>query len=182
MIRKLNSFEIQEKWKRNRLCQPFPVVVILDNLRSAYNVGSIFRSSDGAYIEKIILCGITPKPPHPAIEKTALGATQTVPWEYEFSVLSILEKLKEKGYTLSALEITNKSLPVQEVREEHFPLALVVGNEVWGVSEAVLSACDVIFEIPLYGTKESLNVAVAYGIALFTLIERFKKFKEAKVI
>ncbi|MEZ0344674.1 MAG: RNA methyltransferase [Caldimicrobium sp.] len=176
MPRKLSSPEILEKWKKYRAGRTFPIVVILDNLRSAYNVGSIFRTCECAGIEKLILCGITPCPPHKGIEKTALGTTNTLPWEYELSVLSTIEKLKKEGYTVASLEITDKSIPLTDIKKKHFPLALIIGNEVYGVSEAVLSASDLIFEIPLYGKKESLNVAVSAGVALFMLIEKFKSF------
>ncbi len=169
MPRKLSSQEIFEKWRKNRINNPFPLIVVLDNLRSAYNVGSIFRTCECAGIQKLILCGITPCPPHKSIEKTALGTTKTLPWEYELSVLSTIEKLKKEGFTVASLEITDKSIPVYEVKKEFFPLALIIGNEVYGVSEAVLEASDLVLEIPLYGKKESLNVAVSAGIAIFML-------------
>jgi tRNA G18 (ribose-2'-O)-methylase SpoU len=177
MPRKLTSPEILEKWKKNRSKGPFPLIVILDNLRSAYNVGSIFRTCECAGIQKLILCGITPCPPHKGIEKTALGTTQALPWEYQLSVLSTIEKLKKEGYTIACLEITDKSLPISEVKKDYFPMVLVIGNEVYGVSEAVLEASDLVLEIPLYGKKESLNVAVAAGVAIFTLIEKYQKFQ-----
>lgn len=177
MPRKLTSPEILEKWKKNRPKEGFPITVILDNLRSAYNVGSIFRTCECAGIQKLILCGITPCPPHKEIEKTALGTTKTLPWEYELSVLSTIEKLKKQGYTVASLEITDKSIPISEVRKEHFPLGLIIGNEVYGVSEVVLSASDLVLEIPLYGKKESLNASVAVGVALFLLIEQLKKWE-----
>ncbi len=161
---------------KNRAGKTFPIVVILDNLRSAYNVGSIFRTCECAGIEKLILCGITPCPPHKGIEKTALGTTETLPWEYELSVLSTIEKLRDKGYTIASLEITDQSVPITEIKKENFPLALIIGNEVYGVSDAVLSASDLILEIPLYGKKESLNVAVSTGVALFLLVEKYKSF------
>lgn len=176
MPKKLSSPEILEKWRKYRGDRTFPIVVILDNLRSAYNVGSIFRTCECAGIEKLILCGITPCPPHKGIEKTALGTSLTLPWEYELSVLSTIEKLRNRGYTIASLEITDQSIPLTEIKKEHYPLALIIGNEVYGVSEAVLSASDLIFEIPLYGKKESLNVAVSVGVALFMLIEKFKSF------
>jgi tRNA G18 (ribose-2'-O)-methylase SpoU len=175
MLKKLESDEILARWSKNRRAQPFPVVAILDNLRSAYNVGSIFRTAECAHIEKLILCGITPTPPHGGIEKTALGTTKSVPWEYALSVLSTIEALKNKGYTIASLEITNQSIPVQEIKKEHFPLALIIGNEVSGVSEAALSASDLILEIPLFGKKESLNVSIAFGVAIFLLLEKLKK-------
>ncbi|MFN4132738.1 MAG: TrmH family RNA methyltransferase, partial [Caldimicrobium sp.] len=128
-----------------------------------------------AYIEKIVLTGITARPPHPGIEKTALGTTELIPWEYEESTLSAVEKYKSRGYKIAALELTEKSIPLQSLKKSDFPLALIIGNEVEGVSEAVLEASDVIIEIPLFGEKESLNVAVAFGIAIFLLLEKIKK-------
>jgi tRNA G18 (ribose-2'-O)-methylase SpoU len=173
MVRKLSSPEILAKWERNRVFSRFPLVVILDNLRSAYNVGALFRTAECAQIEKLILCGITPTPPHQGLEKTALGTTKTVPWEYELSVLTALEKLRAKNYTIASLEITDQSRPIQKVQKEDFPLALIIGNEVYGVSEVVLAASDLVLEIPLFGQKESLNVAIAGSLAIFLLIERF---------
>lgn len=173
--RKLIGEEILWKWRKNRPEKSFPIVAILDNLRSAYNVGSIFRTACCAYIEKIVLTGITARPPHPGIEKTALGTTELIPWEYEESTLSAVEKYKSRGYKIAALELTEKSIPLQSLKKSDFPLALIIGNEVEGVSEAVLEASDVIIEIPLFGEKESLNVAVAFGIAIFLLLEKIKK-------
>ncbi|MFN3921094.1 MAG: RNA methyltransferase [Caldimicrobium sp.] len=173
--RKLIGEEILWKWRKNRPEKAFPIVAILDNLRSAYNVGSVFRTACCAYIEKIVLTGITARPPHPGIEKTALGTTELIPWEYEESTLSVVEKYKSRGYKIAALELTEKSIPLQSLQKSDFPLALIIGNEVEGVSEAVLEASDVIIEIPLFGEKESLNVAVAFGIAIFLLLEKIKK-------
>jgi len=170
MPKKLSSPEILAKWEKNRPKERFPLLVILDNLRSAYNVGALFRTAECAQIEKLILCGITPTPPHQGIEKTALGTTKTVPWEYELSVLSTIEKLKAKNYTIASLEITDKSLPIWEIKREHFPLALIIGNEVYGVSEVVLDASDFVIELPLFGKKESLNVAVAGSLAILLLV------------
>ncbi len=175
MLKKLDSPEILARWAKFRPARAFPVLAILDNLRSAYNVGSIFRTAECAQIEGLILCGITPTPPHSGIEKTALGTTNSVPWTYSLSVLSAIEVLRKKGYTIASLEITNQSIPVQEIKREHFPLALIIGNEVSGVSEIVLSASDLILEIPLFGQKESLNVSVAFGVAIFLLLEHLRK-------
>lgn len=134
-----------------------------------------FRTACCAYIEKLILCGITAVPPHTGIEKTALGATELIPWEYEISTLSAIEKLKGKGYKIAALELTNKSSPIQAITMKDFPLALIIGNEVEGVSNEALKASDLLLEIPLFGEKESLNVAVAFGVAIFLLLEKIKR-------
>lgn len=176
-MRKILGEEILAKWRKNKPPHPFPIIAILDNLRSAYNVGSIFRTTCCAYIEKLILCGITATPPHSGIEKTALGTTEFVPWEYELSTLSAVEKLKKKGYKIASLELTDKSIPIQKITSKDFPLALIIGNEVDGVSEEVLKLSDIILEIPLFGEKESLNVAVAFGVALFLLLDKCKNEK-----
>jgi len=146
-----------------------PVTVILDNVRSLYNVGSIFRTSDGALIQKLILSGFTPHPPRKEIEKTALGATKSIPWEYYPSPLAAVDALKSDGYRVCCLELTTESIPYFSVGKADFPLCLIIGNEISGVSKELISECDSGFEIPMFGTKQSLNVAVAYGIAVFEL-------------
>jgi len=174
MIVKLEGQEILQKWRKNRPKERFPITLVLDNIRSAYNVGSIFRTAECAFIERLILCGITARPPHQGIEKTALGTTELVPWDYEESVSTAVKKLKDKEYTIASLELTSHSIPIQQVSGAYFPLALIIGNEVTGVSSEALELSDLILEIPLYGEKESLNVAVAVGVALFLLLEKFK--------
>lgn len=171
-MRKLTNVEKHAHWGRFRPSQRFPLAAVLDNIRSAYNVGSMFRTAECAYISELILCGITARPPHKEIEKTALGATQLLPWRYFPDTLEAVRVLKNEGWRIAALEITDESVPIQAVESEHFPLALVVGNEVTGVDERVLSTVDLVVEIPQYGEKESLNVAVAFGIAVFLLLER----------
>lgn len=175
MATKLSGEEILSKWRKNRLNWRFPIVLVLDNLRSAYNVGSIFRTAECAYIEEIVLCGITAKPPHPGVEKTALGTTSLIPWRYEDEIGRAIDKLRDKGFKIVSLELTDRSVPIQSLRREDFPLALVVGNEVFGVSQEILDRSDIIVEIPLFGEKESLNVAVAVGVALFLLIEKLRE-------
>lgn len=146
-----------------------PVTVIVDNIRSLYNVGSIFRTSDGALIQKLILTGYTPRPPRKEIEKTALGATKSIPWEYVASPHAALDALRSDGYRICCLELTTGSIPYFSVRKNDFPLCLIVGNEITGVSKELIAQCDLGFEIPMFGAKQSLNVAVAYGIAVFEL-------------
>jgi tRNA G18 (ribose-2'-O)-methylase SpoU len=150
-----------------------PVYVVLHNIRSNYNVGSIFRTSDGAMIEKIYLCGFTPHPPRKEILKTALGATESVNWEYVKCTKEVILKLKSQGIKIVALELTDASKNYCEINYNDFPLALVVGNEISGVSQEILDLCDQSIEIPQYGIKQSLNVAVAYGIAVFKFREIF---------
>jgi 23S rRNA (guanosine2251-2'-O)-methyltransferase len=146
-----------------------PLIVLVDNVRSLYNVGSIFRTSDGAMIEKLILAGFTPHPPRKEIEKTALGSTKSVPWEYTKHPIETIQRLKERGYKICCLELTDKSIHYNDIKTSDFPICLVIGNEISGVSKEVLELCDLAIEIPMYGIKQSLNVAVAYGIAVFEL-------------
>ncbi len=145
------------------------MITLLDSVRSCYNVGSIFRTSDGALIRKLILTGFTPRPPRPEIEKTALGATRSIPWEYVTDPLDAAQVLTSAGYRLACLEQTDGSTDFSRLPRDIFPLCLVVGNELTGVSSRILSACDLGIEIPMHGTKHSLNVAVAYGIVIFEL-------------
>ena len=151
--------------ERNRL----PVVAVVDNVRSLYNVGSIFRTSDGALIERLFLTGFTPHPPRKEIEKTALGATKSIPWEYFPSPQTALDIVRSDGYRVCCLELTNQSILYSSVQKIDFPLCLVIGNEISGVSKEIVEQSDLALEIPMFGTKQSLNVAVAYGIAVFEL-------------
>jgi tRNA G18 (ribose-2'-O)-methylase SpoU len=144
-----------------------PVVVLLNSIRSSYNVGSIFRTSDGAMIEKLYLCGYTPAPPVKDIMKTALGATESVAWEFVKDAVEVVEKYKAKGYKIAALELTDTSISYKNLGDDIFPLLFIVGNEITGVSQDLLDLCDFSIEIPQYGIKQSLNVAVAYGIAVY---------------
>jgi len=147
------------------------IYLILHNIRSAYNVGSIFRTADAAGVKKIYLCGYTPTPDNQKVVKTSLGAEKYVPWEYHKQTWQLLKKIKIKKIHIIALEQTKKSVDYRQFKPR-FPLALVVGNEVKGLSKKILTYADKIIAIPMYGRKESLNVAVATGIALYKLIER----------
>lgn len=140
--------------------------VVCDNIRSSENVGSIFRTADALQIDKILLCGICDKPPSDKIAKTALGAEQTVRWEHHKQTGRLLKKLKNQGVFIAVLEQTKDSIPLESASwRTRFPLALVLGHEGKGVSSSVLKLADAIIEIPMLGKKESLNVAVAFGIA-----------------
>ncbi len=152
-----------------------PVVVLLNNIRSMWNVGSVFRTSDAALIEKLIITGYTAVPPRPQINKVALGATETVEWEYVASPLDAIADLKARGYQICALEITDNSVPHYQPNTYHFPCCLVLGNEVSGIDEEVLKACDISVEIPQYGTKHSLNVAVSAGIGIFEIVKHARQ-------
>ncbi len=146
-----------------------PVYVLLNSIRSTYNVGSIFRTSDGVMIEKLYLCGFTPSPPKKEILKTALGATQSVNWEYVKDAKEVVLKLKSEGIKICALELTSKAIPYHSITKKDFPLCVIVGNEITGVSQELIDLCDFSIEIPQYGIKQSLNVAVAYGIAVYEM-------------
>ncbi len=146
-----------------------PVHVVLNSIRSSYNVGSIFRTSDGAMIEKLYLCGYTPCPPKKEVLKTALGSQNSVSWEYVKDPKDIIIELKNRGIKICALELTDYSIPYYKVKRNDFPMCLLIGNEISGVSQDLLDLCDFSIEIPQYGIKQSLNVAVAYGIAIFDL-------------
>lgn len=146
-----------------------PVYVILNSIRSSYNVGSIFRTSDGAMIEKLYLCGFTPHPPKKEVLKTALGSQNSVAWEYVKDPKDVILDLKSKGIKIGALELAENSTPHYSFEPENFPAALLIGNEITGVSQELLDLCDFALEIPQYGIKQSLNVAVAYGISIFEL-------------
>ena len=153
-----------------RTSAKLPLILVLDSIRSMNNIGSIFRSADAFRIEGLILCGITAQPPHPDIHKTALGAEERVPWHYSSSALEAVRELQTKGYTVLALEQAHESLRLDHfVPEPGARYALVLGNEVKGVAEEVVAAADHCLEIPQYGTKHSLNVSVAAGIALWQL-------------
>lgn len=165
-----NRFSVDVLKEAKRL----PISVMLDNIRSLYNVGSIFRSSDGARIQKLFLCGYTPHPPRKEIEKTALGATSTVPWEYFKHPKEAIDRMKAQGIRICVLEQTDKSIPYYELKKTDFPLCLVVGNEITGISKEIIAAADLAVDIPMYGVKQSLNVAVAYGIALYEFVKIIK--------
>lgn len=153
-----------------KTCGRFPITVVCENIRSLYNVGSIFRTSDGAGIEKLYLCGYTGYPPRPDIDKTALGSVESVPWEYRPNQFEVIRELRLKGYRIIALEHTTGSASYLDASYE-FPACLVLGNEVQGITNELLALCDMAVEIPMYGLKQSLNVTVAYGIVVYRMAE-----------
>lgn len=145
-----------------------PLIIVLDNIRSLNNIGSVFRTSDAFLIEKIYLCGITAKPPHKDIHKTALGSTDTVAWEYAESTLEVIEKLKENLVVVCSVEQTENATLLQDFKPNaNTRYALVFGNEVKGVSQEVVDASDVVIEIPQFGTKHSLNISVSCGVVIW---------------
>lgn len=146
------------------------IVLVLDNIRSLHNVGSMFRNADAFRIQSIVLCGITATPPHREIQKTALGSTDSVDWKYMNSAVFAVEELKKKGYYVYALEQTEKAESLEELNSlTTDKIALVVGNEVYGVQQEVINIADGVLEISQFGTKHSLNVSVSCGIALWQI-------------
>jgi len=153
-----------------------PIIVVLDNIRSMHNVGSVFRTSDAFLIEAICLCGYTPQPPHRDIHKTALGATETVDWMYFEKTKEAVEQLKGRGYKIYAVEQAEGSISLENFPDPTEPMAVILGNEVEGVDADLLPLCDGCIEIPQLGMKHSLNISVAAGIVLWKLSEAgFKK-------
>ncbi|MEP7103461.1 MAG: RNA methyltransferase [Candidatus Dojkabacteria bacterium] len=142
------------------------IIVILDNIRSTFNVGSILRTSDGAGVTKLYLCGITPTPDHPKIKKTALGAEDYVKWEHHKNILEVINKLRKEGYTIVCVEQSEKAV---DYKEYEYPkkVAFVFGNEISGVSEYIMEDSDAIIDIEMHGKKNSLNVATTVGIILY---------------
>ena len=152
-----------------------PLIVVLDNIRSLNNVGSVFRTSDAFLIEKIYLCGITATPPNKEIHKTALGATESVAWEYVNDTLELVEKLKAENVKVLSIEQAENSTMLNEfIPEENQKYAIVMGNEVKGVQQEVVSASDTCIEIPQLGTKHSLNISVSCGVVLWDLFNKLK--------
>jgi len=150
-----------------------PVIIILDNVRSLYNVGAVFRTGDAFLIEKIYLCGITGTPPHKEIRKTALGATETVAWEYAENTLDAVNKLKAEGAIIASIEQAEGAVMLQDLKPvAGRKLALVFGNEVKGVDQQVVSASDMVVEIPQFGSKHSLNISVSVGMVIWDLFTK----------
>lgn len=152
-----------------------PVIVVLDNIRSLNNIGSVFRTSDAFAIAKIYLCGITAQPPHRDIRKTALGATETVEWEYVESTLEIVKSLQGKSVEVYAIEQVEGSVSLEDFQvKKDQQIAVVFGNEVEGVQQEVVNACNGSIEIPQLGTKHSLNISVSAGVVLWELFKQFQ--------
>jgi tRNA G18 (ribose-2'-O)-methylase SpoU len=152
-----------------------PIIVLLDNIRSLNNIGSVFRTSDAFLIEKIYLCGITAKPPHKDIQKTALGSTESVDWEYVEDTLTLVENLKNDDITIISIEQVENATQLNEFNPKSLnKLAVVFGNEVKGVRQEVVNASDIIIEIPQYGTKHSLNISVSCGVVLWDIFVKLR--------
>lgn len=174
-FRKLSNSELNrlalEEFKE---AEKIPLVVVLDNIRSLNNIGSIFRTSDAFRIEEVLLCGITARPPHKDIRKTALGATESVAWRYFDSTLEALNDLSAKNYKIAAVEQAENACALNDFKIDFSSgLAVVFGHEIQGVAQEVVDLCDVVIEIPQFGTKHSLNVSVSAGIVLWSLHGQF---------
>lgn len=172
MLRKLQYHEIIAKARdldTIKKTPKRPIVAVIDNVRSLHNVGAIFRTSDGAGLEKLYLCGITGTPPRNEIRKTSLGAEDAVNWEYHENPLDITQRLQQQGYQIVVLEHTTHSINFQNAKYK-YPLCLVVGHEHHGVTDQVVEMADLAIEIPMSGLKQSLNVSVAFGVAVYEIL------------
>jgi len=151
-----------------------PVTILLDNVRSLYNVGSFFRTADAAGIERLYLCGITGTPPHRALAKTALGAEQTVPWEHTWDAAALVATLRERSFEVAAIETDLHAVDLYDW-QPRFPVCVVFGNEVDGIQAAVSARCDTHVRIPMLGMKHSLNVATAGGVVAYELLRKYRR-------
>lgn len=168
-MRKLKNSELDRLDVRQfKAADKTPIIIVLDNIRSLNNIGSVFRTADAFLVEKIYLCGITAQPPHKDIHKTALGATESVAWEYAESTSDVLQILKKEKVKIIAIEQAENAIFLNDFKtSSNQKYALIFGNEVKGVSQEVVSASDVIVEIPQYGTKHSLNISVSVGVVVW---------------
>ena len=175
-MRKLKNSELDrlsvEDFKRSKKT---PLIVVLDNIRSLNNIGSVFRTCDAFLIEKIYLCGITAKPPHKDIHKTALGSTDSVAWEYAKNTLELINKLKDSGIKIISIEQAENATMLNDFNpNQQTTYAVIFGNEVKGVSQEVVNSSDIVIEIPQYGTKHSLNISVSAGVVIWDLFSKLK--------
>ena len=171
-----------------RMADKLPLVVVLDNVRSQHNVGAVFRTADAMRIERVVLCGICCCPPNQEIHKTALGAEESVEWQYIKDTEDAVRALREEGYTVYAIEQAHDSVTLEEAAEDiksqtskvEKRIAIVLGHEVFGVQQEVVDMCDACIEIPQYGTKHSMNVSVTAGIVMYRISEALRAVKELK--
>jgi tRNA G18 (ribose-2'-O)-methylase SpoU len=175
-MRKLENSELERKSVADfKKSDKTPIILVLDDVRSLHNIGSVFRTADAFLVEKIYLCGITATPPNKEIHKTALGATETVAWEHHENVLEVITKLKSENTTTLAIEQVESAVFLQDFKtEKKQKYALVFGNEVHGVSQEAVALCDGCIEIPQLGTKHSLNIAVSAGIVVWDLFSKLQ--------
>ncbi|WP_127844335.1 RNA methyltransferase [Psychroflexus aestuariivivens] len=174
MPRKLKNSELDRKTEADfKTATKTPLIIILDNIRSLNNIGSVFRSSDAFLIQKIYLCGITAQPPHKDIQKTALGATNTVDWEYAEKTEDIVKKLQAKNVKVCAIEQAENSKKLSDFQpQQNETYAFILGNEVKGVQQSVVDLADEVLEIPQLGTKHSLNISVTTGICIWDFVQK----------
>ncbi|WP_289061573.1 RNA methyltransferase [uncultured Zobellia sp.] len=178
-MRKLKNEELNRlDVEAFKMAEKSPIVIVLDNIRSLNNIGSVFRTADAFLIEKIYLCGITAQPPHKDIRKTALGATESVVWEYRENTVDLVNSLTLDGYTVLAIEQAENAVMLNELTvNADKKYALVFGNEVKGVSQEVVNASHTVVEIPQYGTKHSLNISVSAGVVVWDLWSKWNALK-----
>jgi len=168
----LNRISVDEFKTKTKV----PIILVLDNIRSLNNIGSVFRTADAFLIKAIYLCGITAQPPHREIQKTALGATETVEWNYFSTTIEAVTELKNLGYKLVAIEQTENSTMLNDFKcSKDEPLALIFGNEVLGVEQEVINEVDEVVEIPQYGTKHSLNISVSVGVVVWDVFNKMQQ-------
>ncbi|MDO1502483.1 RNA methyltransferase [Winogradskyella maritima] len=177
MKRKLKNSELDRLNPSDfKSAEKSPIIIILDNIRSLNNIGSVFRSSDAFLIEKIYLCGITAQPPHNDIRKTALGSTETVDWAYAESTLDVINQLKLEGIEICSIEQAEHAVMLNDFQPKaNTKYAFVFGNEVKGVQQDVVNASDTVIEIPQFGTKHSLNIAVSAGVVIWDVFSKMNK-------
>lgn len=175
-MRKLENSELERKTIQDfKTALKTPLILILDDIRSLNNIGSVFRTADAFLIEKIYLCGITATPPNKEIHKTALGATETVDWEYSDDVITVIQNLKKDGVKIYAIEQVEHAIFLQDFAvDSNEKYALIFGNEVFGVNQKAIEICDGTIEIPQLGTKHSLNIAVSAGIVVWDLFKKMR--------
>ena len=173
-MRKLENKELERKSIIDfKEAEKTPIIIVLDDIRSLHNIGSVFRTADAFLIEKIYLCGITAIPPNKEIHKTALGATETVIWEYQKDILAAINTLKKEGVSVFAIEQVENAIFLQDFSvEPNEKYALIFGNEVYGVAQKAIELCDGTIEIPQLGTKHSLNISVSAGIVIWDLFQK----------
>jgi tRNA G18 (ribose-2'-O)-methylase SpoU len=172
-MRKLSMDELNRKSVEEfRQSEKIPLVVVLENIRSAYNVGSVFRTADAFLLQSIYLCGYTAYPPHKEIKKTALGAEDTVQWKHFRDIKEAIRELKEEGYAIYAVEQAESSIALQNFDTDSHKIAVIFGNEVTGVEQSTIALSDGCIEIPQLGMKHSLNISVAAGIVLWELVRK----------
>ena len=176
MYRKLSNDELGRiSVEEYKAAGKLPVTIILDNVRSMHNIGSVFRTADSFFMEKLVLCGICAVPPQPEIHKSALGAEFSVDWEYCQETIEVVRDLRKAGYTIISVEQAENSVSLEKLElDVEKKYALVFGNEVMGVGQEVVNASDMVLEIPQFGTKHSLNISVSAGVVLWEVCRQFK--------